>query len=128
MASHSGIDQVRINHSSLISVMDFFYHRLIDLDYLRDEEVQFPPHTGEGKVPLGKTSVQAAGLTQESEQLLHLLPCITAVGKWLFHGTEACVTLSSRPVSHLQKKEQTFSEGEQFFGFADEGEMPPLPP
>jgi hypothetical protein len=57
MRSHFNIDQVRIDHSSLITGMDSFYHRLVELDYLREEEVQFPPHTGEGKVPLVVTSI-----------------------------------------------------------------------
>jgi hypothetical protein len=109
MRSHFDIDQVRIDHSSLITGMDSFYHRLVELDYLREEEVQFPPHTGEGKVPLAVTSIQSAA------------------GRGLFHSNEECITLLSRPVSHLQKEDQPFEEGERFFGYADEGEMPPLP-
>jgi hypothetical protein len=128
MRSHFNIDQVRIDHSSLITGMDSFYHRLVELDYLREEEVQFPPHTGEGKVPLAVTSIQSAHLTQETEQILHLLPYITEAGRGLFHSNEECITLLSRPVSHLQKEDQTFEEGDRFFGYADEGEMPPLPP
>jgi hypothetical protein len=128
MRNHFDIDQVRIDHSSLITGMDSFYNRLVELDYLREEEVQFPPHTGEGKVPLAVTSIQSAHLTQETEQILHLLPCITEAGRGLFHSNEECITLLSRPVSHLQKEDQTFEEGERFFGYADEGEMPPLPP
>jgi hypothetical protein len=127
MRNHFDIDQVRIDHSSLITGMDSFYHRLVELDYLREEEVQFPPHTGEGQVPLAVTSIQSAHLTQETEQILHLLPCITEAGRGLFHSNEECITLLSRPVSHLQKEDQTFEEGERFFGYADEGEMPPLP-
>ena len=128
MTSHLDVDQLRANHSSLISGMKLFYRRLVELDYLREEEVQFPPHTGKGKVPLAVTSIQSARLTQETEQLLHLLPYITEAGRRLFHSNEQCITLSSRPVSHLQKKDATFEEGERFFGYADEGEMPPLPP
>jgi hypothetical protein len=57
MTSHSDIDQVSISHANLITGMNSFYHRLVELDYLRAEEVQFSPHTGKGKVPLAVTSI-----------------------------------------------------------------------
>lgn len=88
-------------HASLISNLSSFYHTLINLDYLRADEVQFPPHTGPSKLPLATAALQSANLTQEAGQLLHLLPYIipASVSK-LFYG-EARITLDSKPLSYL---------------------------
>lgn len=126
MESTSNMAQVLTDHADLISAMSTFYHTLMDLDYLRDNEVQFPPHAGEDKVPLATVSIQSADLTEEAEHLLQFLPYITESGAELMQG-EAAITLSSQPVSHLYKGSDQFDDGERFFGYADEGEMPSLP-
>ena len=92
------------NHAALISSLSVFYLTLIHLDYLREGEVQFPPHTGRNKTPLANAAIQSANLTEEAEELLHLLPYITPAALSLFRG-EARITLDSKPLSYLSKGE-----------------------
>lgn len=128
MARPHPLQQTLTTHSSLISNLLAFYNILIDLDYLREEEVQFPPHTGPNKIPLAIAVVQSAGLTQEAEQLLHLLPYVTPAGLRLFRG-ESRITLSSKPLSYLTKGEgdEDSLDDERSFGYGDDGEVL-LPP
>jgi hypothetical protein len=125
MASLPRLAETRTIHVDLISSVEAFYRILIDLDYLREEEVQFSPHTGEGKVPIATAAIQSAGLTQEAEQLLHLLPYVTPASLspsgGLFGG-EARITLSSKPVSYLHKGDGDFHD-ERSFGYGDDGEV-----
>lgn len=113
-------------HSALISATNTFYHTLLDLDYLREEEVQFPPHTGPSKTPLATTSIQAANLTPEVQSLLHHLPYVTEAGAELNEG-ESAITLHSQPVSHLYKDVDRFESGERWFGYGEGGEEVLLP-
>jgi hypothetical protein len=118
---------VQTTHSALIFALNTFYHKLLDLDYLRDNEVQFPPHTGSSKTPLATASIQAANLTPEVQSLLHHLPYITDAGAELMEG-ESAITLNSWPVSYLHKETEVFDSGERFFGYADGGDEALLPP
>jgi hypothetical protein len=128
MAHPHPLQRTLTTHSSLISNLSAFYRTLIDLDYLREEEVQFPPHTGPNKIPLAITTIQSVGLTQEAEHLLHLLPYITPAGLSLFRG-ESRITLSSKPLSYLSKgeSEEDSLDDERSFGYDDDGEVL-LPP
>lgn len=45
MADCPDLTQTCAIHADLISNLEAFYRTLIDLDYLREGEVQFPPHT-----------------------------------------------------------------------------------
>lgn len=126
MANHSTIPSIQTTHAALISAMGIFYRTLLDLDYLREEEVQFPPHTDENKTPLTTASVEAANLTPDVQSLLHYLPYITEAGKELGEG-EAAITLHSQPVSYLHKGSDVFDNGERLFGYADGGDEALLP-
>jgi hypothetical protein len=117
---------VQTTHSSLITAITTFYTTLLDLDYLRPTEVQFPPHTGPSKTPLATTSIQAANLTEEVQALLQHLPYITDAGAELMEG-EAAITLHSWPVSYLDKGVERFVGGERRFGFGEGGEEGLLP-
>lgn len=114
-------------HAALVSAMDTFYRTLLDLDYLREEEVQFPPHACDHKTLLATASIEAANLTPDVQALLHFLPYITDAGKELGEG-EAAITLHSQPVSYLHKESDAFDRGERLFGYADEGDEVLLPP
>lgn len=116
-------------HEALISGLETFYRSLLDLDYLREDEVQFPPHTDPGKTPLATASIEAANLTQDVEALLHHLPYITEAGAGaeLMEG-EAAITLHSWPVSYLYKGVDGFESGERWFGYGEGGEEVLLPP
>lgn len=119
------LSETLTTHSSLISTLSSFYYTLINLDYLRSDEVQFPPHTGPNKLPLATAALQSANLTQEAEQLLHLLPYIIPVRlSKLFYG-EARITLSSKPLSYLTKGEgeEDSLDDERSFGYGDDGEV-----
>ena len=74
MANLSTMTHIGTTHAALISAMDTFYRTLLDLDYLRANEVQFPPHIGDGKTPLAAASMQAANLTPYVQALLDFLP------------------------------------------------------
>jgi hypothetical protein len=117
---------VQTTHSALIFALNTFYHKLLDLDYLRDNEVQFPPHTGSSKTPLATASIQAANLTPEVQSLLHHLPYITDAGAELMEG-ESAITLHSWPVSYLYKGVDRFESGERWFGYGEGGEEVLLP-
>lgn len=112
-------------HASLISTLSAFYHTLINLDYLRSDEVQFPPHTGPNKLPLATTALQSSNLAQEAEQLLQLLPYILPASlSKLFYG-EARITLDSKPLSYLSNGDgrQTSLDDARSFGYGDDGEV-----
>jgi hypothetical protein len=117
---------VQTTHSALVFALNTFYHKLLDLDYLRDNEVQFPPHTGSSKTPLATASIQAANLTPEVQSLLHHLPYITDAGAELMEG-ESAITLHSWPVSYLYKGVDRFESGERWFGYGEGGEEVLLP-
>lgn len=121
MASLAELAEIRTTHADLISSLEAFYRTLVDLDYLREEEVQFPPHTGEGKVPFATAAIQSVGLTQEAEQLLHLLPYVIPASLSLF-DSESRITLLSKPLSYLYKGEGDFHD-ERSFGYGDDGEV-----
>jgi hypothetical protein len=70
MASLPELAETRITHADLIYSLEAFYRILIDLDYLREEEVQFPPHTEGSKIPIATAAIHSVGLTQETEKLL----------------------------------------------------------
>jgi hypothetical protein len=118
---------IQTTHAALISSITTFYTTLLDLDYLRPTEVQFPPHTDPSKTPLATAPIQSANLTPEVQSLLHHLPYITDAGAELMEG-EAAITLHSWPVSYLYKGSDSFESGERFFGYADGGEEALLPP
>lgn len=118
---------IQASHAALISGMDTFYRTLLDLDYLRADEVQFPPHTDPSKTPLATASIEAANLTTDVQSLFHYLPYITEAGKEIMDG-EAAITLHSVPVSYLCKGVARFESGERLFGYADEGDEVLLPP
>jgi hypothetical protein len=118
---------IQTTHSSLITAITTFYTTLLDLDYLRATEVQFPPHTDPSKTPLATASIQSTNLTPEVQSLLHHLPYITDAGAELMEG-EAAITLHSWPVSYLYKGSDSFDNGERFFGYADGGDEGLLPP
>jgi hypothetical protein len=123
MASLSELAKIGTTYADLIFSLEAFYRILIDLDYLREEEVQFSPHTGEGKIPIATAAIHhSVGLTQEAEQLLYLLPYVTPASLALFNG-ESRITLSSKPVSYLHKGEDDFLHDERSFGFGDDGEV-----
>lgn len=114
-------------HADLISNLEAFYRTLIDLDYLREGEVQSAPHTGEGKTALARTAILSSGRTEEAQQLLHLLPYVTHVASRRFDELSP-ITLSSMPLSYLDQGKEGSTYGENFFGFGDGGDEPPLPP
>lgn len=58
------MSQFAINHASLISTVDAYYRAVLDLEYLKEDEVQFPPHIGEGKIPFATAQIHKAGLTE----------------------------------------------------------------
>jgi hypothetical protein len=119
----ASLPELAETYKDLISSLEAFYRILIDLDYLREEEeVQFPPHTEEGKIPIATAAIQSVGLTQDAEQLLCLLPYVVPASLSLFDG-ESCITLSSKPVSYLHKGEEDFLHDERSFGFGDDGEV-----
>jgi hypothetical protein len=122
----ASLPELAETHGDLISSLEAFYRIPVDLDYLREEEVQFPPHTEEGKIPIATAAIQSVGLTQKAEQLLHLLPYVTPASLSLFDG-ESRITLSSKPVSYLDKGEEDLLHDERSFGFGDDGEIL-LPP
>lgn len=121
------MSQINTSHAALISSLDAFYHTVIDLDYLRTDEVQFPPHTGRDRIPLATVPIQLAGLSQEAQQLLHFLPYVIQDDSWLFEG-ESVITQTSKPVSYLDKGEEEFLYDDRVFGLADGGEEVMLPP
>jgi hypothetical protein len=118
----ASLPELAETHKDLISSLEAFYRILIDLDYLREEEVQFPPHTEEGKIPIATAAIHSVGLTQETEKLLYHLPYVTPASLSLFNG-ESRITLSSKPVSYLHKGEEDFLHDERSFGFGDDGEV-----
>lgn len=118
---------IQTGHEALISGMDTFYRTLLDLDYLREEEVQFPPHTGDGKTPFATSSIASANLTPDVQALLHHFPYITSAGAELMEG-DSTITLNSQPVSYLYKGVDRFDSGERWFGYADGGDEALLPP
>jgi hypothetical protein len=119
---------IETTHAALISAMDTFYRTLLDLDYLRANEVQFPPHIGDGKTPLAAASMQAANLTPYVQALLNFLPYYTEAGTELMEWDgEAAITLHSQPVSYLYKGSDVFDGGERFFGYGEGGEQVLLP-
>jgi hypothetical protein len=120
---------IRTTHAALIAAMDAFYRTLLDLDYLRDHEVQFPPHTASdpSKTPLATSSIEAANLTPEVQSLLQHLPYITEAGAELMEG-ESAITLHSWPVSYLDKGVDGFESGERWFGYGEGGDEILLPP
>ena len=98
------LSEILTTHSPLISALSNFYQALIDLDYLLESEVQFPPHQieeGRTKLPLATTALQSSNLTSEAHNLLSLLPYIlpTSISK-LFQG-ESRITLLGKPLSYL---------------------------
>ncbi|GAB7327791.1 hypothetical protein MBLNU13_g11595t2 [Cladosporium sp. NU13] len=110
-------------HAALISSLSALYLTLIDLEHLREDEVQFPPHTGRNKIPLATTAPRPWNLTQEAEQLLQLLPYIyPARLSKLFHG-ESCITISSKPLSYLDNGdgEEDCLHDARSFGYGDNG-------
>ena len=108
--------------------MDTFYRRLLELDYIRVDEVQFPPHTGEDKTPLATASMQAANPTPYVQALLNFLPYFTEAGAELMEwDSEAAITLHSQPVSYLYKGSHVFDGGERFFGYGEGGGQVLLP-
>ena len=125
MANPDPLLETITTHSALLSNLEAFYLALIDLDYLRPEEVQFPPHTGQTRIPLATTAIQPSNLTQEAEQLLHLLPYLTPSTLSLFDG-ESRISLLSKPLSYLTKREEDeYSlHDERSFGYGDDGEVP----
>ena len=127
MTSISDMTPIQTNHADLISGMNTFYRTLLDLDYLREEEVQFPPHTGDGKIPIATTAIRSANLTPDVEGVLQFLPYITEAGAELTEG-ESSITLHSQPVSYIYKGSDVFEGGERFFGYADGGYEALLPP
>jgi hypothetical protein len=122
MASLPELAETRITHADLIYSLEAFYRILIDLDYPREEEVQFPPHTEESKIPIATAAIHSVGLTQEAEKLLYRLSYVTPASLSLFNG-ESRITLSSEPVSYLLKGEEDFLHDERSFGFGDDGEV-----
>jgi hypothetical protein len=126
MANCSNMTDIQTTHSALISAMITFYNALLDLDYLRSNEVQFPPHTGSSKPPLATASIYSANLTPEVQSLLHHLPYNTDAGVKLTEG-EAAITLHSQPVSYLSKGVGRFESGERWFGYGEDGEEVLLP-
>lgn len=116
-------------HSALISNLSAFYRTLIDLDYLREDEVQFPPHArieAEHKIPLATAAIESANLTQEAEHILHLLPYTTSKSVWKLFNGEARITLDSKPLSYLSKEkegEEDSLDDARLFGHGDNGEV-----
>lgn len=127
MASLSITTHISTAHSALISALDTFYRTLVGLDYLRANEVQFPPHTRDAKTPLATASITAADLTPDVQSLLQHLSYITDAGAELSQG-EAAITLRSQPVSYLYKGADGSDGGERLFGYADGGDEVLLPP
>ena len=125
MALLHALSETLTTHASLISNLSSFYRTLIDLDYLREEEVQFPPHTGQNKIPLATAALQRANLTLEAEQLLHLLPFITPASIWKLFSGEARITLDSKPLSYLSKEEgeEDSLDNARLIGYSDDGEV-----
>lgn len=130
MATLSNSMDAQTNQADLIAAMEIFYRTLLDLDYLREDEIQFPPHTGPSKTPLATSSIQAANLTPDVQDLLQFLPYITdaGAGAELLEGEgEAAITLHSWPVSYLYKGVDGFESGERWFGYGEGGEEVLLP-
>lgn len=108
----------------MISSLAAFYLALIDLDYLHEDGVQFPPHTGPDKTPLATVAIQLANLISEAETLLHFFPYITPGSLSLFRG-EARIAPSSKPLSYLTKgagEEESFDDARSF-GYGDDGKV-----
>lgn len=122
------MSQVAISHASLISTVDAYYRAILDLDYLREDEVQFPPHRGEGKVPLATAQIQKAGLTPEAEELLHYLPYVTESGMEPYGGSIGITPGHSEPVTCLKVRGGNYSTDGRRFGLDDEAEEVSLPP
>jgi hypothetical protein len=124
------LSEILTTHSPLISALSNFYQALIDLDYLLESEVQFPPHQieeGRTKLPLATTALQSSNLTSEAHNLLSLLPYIlpTSISK-LFQG-ESRITLLGKPLSYLIEGEGEDDEhsldDERSLGCDDDGEV-----
>lgn len=127
MASLPDVSHIQTNHAALISSMNTFYRTLLDLDYLREDEVQIPPHVGDGKTPIATTAIHSALLTPEVQAVLRCLPYVTGAGAGLMEG-ESTITLHSQPVSYLYKGADAFDRGERLFGYAEGGDEVLLPP
>ena len=127
MASLPDMSHIQTNHAALISSMDTFYRTLLALDYLREDEVQFPPHTGDAQTPLATAAMHSALLTPDAQAVLRFLPYITDAGAGLTED-ESAITLHSQPVSYLYKGADAFDRGERLFGYANGGDEVLLPP
>ena len=127
MTSLPDISHIQTNHAALISSMNTFYRTLLALDYLREDEVQFPPHTGDAQTPLATAAMHSALLTPDAQAVLQFLPYITDAGAGLMEG-ESAITLHSQPVSYLYKGSDAFDRGERLFGYAEGGDEVLLPP
>jgi hypothetical protein len=117
---------IQTNHAALISSMDTFYRTLLALDYLREDEVQFPPHTGDAQTPIATAAMHSALLTPDVQAVLRCLPYVTDAGAGLMEG-ESAITLHSQPVSYLYKGADAFDRGERLFGYAEGGDEVLLP-
>lgn len=93
--------------------METFYTALLDLDYLREDEVQFPRHTDEEIVPLA-AAIQSAGINSEAEQLLRRLPYVTRAAYERFEG-ESLITPASKTATYLDCGEGYFTNDERQF-------------
>jgi hypothetical protein len=126
MTLHPPLLETLTTHTALISSLTAFYLALIDLDYLCEEEVQFPPHTGQNKIPLATAAIKSTNLTQQAEELLHLLPYVTPAGLSLFRG-ETRITLDSKPLSYLFRgkgeDDEDSLDDARSFGYGDDGEV-----
>ena len=75
MDIHTAIlQEVAKRHADLINGLNAMYATLIEMRYLREDEVLYPPYGVSGKPAVAVQQLQAAGFVPEAIALMELLP------------------------------------------------------
>ena len=68
------LEEVAKRHADLITGLNNVYATLMEMRYLRPDEVVYPPYGVSGKPAVAVSQLQAAGFVPEALALMELLP------------------------------------------------------
>ncbi|KAK6438741.1 hypothetical protein LTR95_005057 [Oleoguttula sp. CCFEE 5521] len=115
-------------HQSLITSVLKYYTTLIDLAYLDTTEVQFPPHTGPGKLALARAQLLAGGVRPNVVELLQLLPWVTLSARHKAHDEGLPITQMSTAVTYYEAEDDArFISEVRRYGYNEAGDEVLLP-
>ena len=101
------LEEVAKRHADLITGMNKVYATLIEMRYLRPDEIVYPPYGVPGKPAVAVAQLQAAGYVPEVVALMELLPYPSneALERWSMQEEGVPIAPDSGAMSYLEGHE-----------------------